>query len=769
LKPNGQEGTELTLRAIDADISLAGQFAYAKQTLIFHNTISDRIEADFIYTLPQNTQITSFAYWYGAERVPARIYEKQEAAAIYQHITSRKRDPALIEMIDKSTFRARIFPVMPNADLKVEMTLVQTLHASPGSVAFTLPIQDSGNPLDSARVRVQVKDVASTAQVRNNFGLKETRSGSLVTMRLARTNFQPEHNLTIRVDRPRQAMTVSVYSGMVRGEGYFAGAITSARAVIRPRLFLSGGGISDLIIDSPSRLRAGETLLITGRYRTGGTHTVTLTDASRSHTETAQLALSNHAATGDVAMDLWASRWMEKLSRSEGNENRVIALSRRYRLPSRYTSWLAVPKSEMQWYQLEMSLTAYANQVRQAGVKAPGSRRLEAKIERISRQMPALSERDQLSMAEALNQAFANVVVEDAAAGKIQESRQLYRTFKELSHRLTPAQNWDEVSSNVQGLAENATSELFEAYGRPNVSQRQITTLKLKIANLLALTNSGQSLHDFLSERHQGWVDRNPEAQALRESLRSEYAQVKPNAVKIADLKARYKRQFATPFDNSQSRHVAQARLDWTEVSGKHQRLEQMDVSNPRRQVQVAAATRELDRRISELRARYGDPLIRIAAPEDAQHVTALMPDGEIKPLVWDAASHCWQARFDIPRYATPGDYTITIIIVTHEGIRRTVAIHYHVDLTPPSGLAHSTTDQGAHAHLEITASDNTARVKAILPWNTVVELQQAGANLFRADIPVPESFRSGSYAVTYVLTDQAHNRTVMQIDMAAK
>ena len=85
--------------------------------------------------------MTSFAYWYGDEKVPARIVEKEEAAAIYAHITARMRDPALVEMIGKNTFRARIFPVMPNSDLKVEMNLVQTLRSDAKGAHFTLPLQ----------------------------------------------------------------------------------------------------------------------------------------------------------------------------------------------------------------------------------------------------------------------------------------------------------------------------------------------------------------------------------------------------------------------------------------------------------------------------------------------------------------------------------------------------------------------------------------------------------------------------------------------------
>lgn len=73
------------------------------------------MEAEFIYELPAGAVATYFAYWAGEEKVVARVVEKEEAKKIYETITySWSRDPALIEMTRKNTFRARIFPVFPN-------------------------------------------------------------------------------------------------------------------------------------------------------------------------------------------------------------------------------------------------------------------------------------------------------------------------------------------------------------------------------------------------------------------------------------------------------------------------------------------------------------------------------------------------------------------------------------------------------------------------------------------------------------------------------
>ena len=84
LKPTGGNALPLRTKALDADVTLDRQFATTKLTLLFQNETSDRIEADFIYTLPKDTLVTYFAYWFGEEKVVARVVEKERAAAIYQ-------------------------------------------------------------------------------------------------------------------------------------------------------------------------------------------------------------------------------------------------------------------------------------------------------------------------------------------------------------------------------------------------------------------------------------------------------------------------------------------------------------------------------------------------------------------------------------------------------------------------------------------------------------------------------------------------------------
>jgi hypothetical protein len=186
-----------------------------------------------------------------------------------------------------------------------------------------------------------------------------------------------------------------------------------------------------------------------------------------------------------------------------------------------------------------------------------------------------------------------------------------------------------------------------------------------------------------------------------------------------------------------------------------------------------------LEKRRSELlnsishelwRARMGDPLISVEAPADAEQVVALLPPGEVKPLTFNLDKQRWEARFDIPAYAAEGEYVITVIIVLQDGTRKVLTLRYRVDLTPPTGAGQAQVVTAAEPtlRLEVDASEDTARVAALLPWGERVELKPSTQpHRFFTLVPVPPAQPGTAFAVTFMLTDQAHNRTTVQVEVA--
>jgi Ca-activated chloride channel homolog len=167
--------------------------------------------------------------------------------------------------------------------------------------------------------------------------------------------------------------------------------------------------------------------------------------------------------------------------------------------------------------------------------------------------------------------------------------------------------------------------------------------------------------------------------------------------------------------------------------------------------------------------ASTGDPLLTVEAPPNAEHVVALMPGGDVKRLRFNPGSQRWEVRFDIPTYAREGDYVVRVVIVRKDGTRRLVTVRYGVDLSPPRGTGHAALVPAnvPVLRLELEASEDTARVVALLPWGDKAVLRPAelqGAH-WSTLVPVPPGEEGTPHRVTFVLTDRAHNRTTIQVE----
>ena len=99
---------------------------------------------------------------------------------------------------------------------------------------------------------------------------------------------------------------------------------------------------------SDETARAGQTFVAVGRYRGSGEALVKL--GARS----IRVNFSDAKITGNIAALMWGARRIETLSKHERNRAAVINLSKRFNIPSKWTSWLAVPAVEKQAFETRL-------------------------------------------------------------------------------------------------------------------------------------------------------------------------------------------------------------------------------------------------------------------------------------------------------------------------------------------------------------------------------------------------------------------------------
>ena len=121
----------------------------------FENLTGQRIQADYVFPIPQGAVLDDFAMWVGDKKLTAEVLPASEARRIYEDIVRRQMDPALLEYVGNNAFRARVFPIEPGERKRIRLSYSQVLTADNGIYEYIYPLNTekfSARPLDSVSV-----------------------------------------------------------------------------------------------------------------------------------------------------------------------------------------------------------------------------------------------------------------------------------------------------------------------------------------------------------------------------------------------------------------------------------------------------------------------------------------------------------------------------------------------------------------------------------------------------------------------------------------
>jgi len=126
----------------------------------FENLTGRRIEADYVFPIPEGAVLENFAIWVGGEKITGKVLAAKEAREIYEEIVRRQLDPALLEYIGNDAFRARVFPIEPHERKRVQMSYTQMLKADNGVYEYVYPLNTekfSAQMLDEVTVSGKIR------------------------------------------------------------------------------------------------------------------------------------------------------------------------------------------------------------------------------------------------------------------------------------------------------------------------------------------------------------------------------------------------------------------------------------------------------------------------------------------------------------------------------------------------------------------------------------------------------------------------------------
>ncbi|MCU0503223.1 MAG: VWA domain-containing protein [Anaerolineae bacterium] len=145
------------------EVTIKDQVATTHVDQVFVNEAAFPVEGTYLFPLPEDAAISSFDMWVDGQKLEGKLLGREEARAIYEEIVRKQRDPALLEYVGRGAFQARIFPIPPRGERRIELTYTQVLPQKDGLVHYRYPLNTekfSARPIGEVAITVRLEDKA---------------------------------------------------------------------------------------------------------------------------------------------------------------------------------------------------------------------------------------------------------------------------------------------------------------------------------------------------------------------------------------------------------------------------------------------------------------------------------------------------------------------------------------------------------------------------------------------------------------------------------
>jgi len=152
--------TQLSVKYHKVTVTIKDQVARTHVDQVFVNDSAFAMEGTYIFPLPLDATVSQFAMWADGQKMEGKVLSREEARSIYENIVRQRRDPALLEYVNRGAFQARIFPIQPKGERRIEIEYSQVLAADNGLIHYVYPLNTekfSARPLDAVSVSVDIQ------------------------------------------------------------------------------------------------------------------------------------------------------------------------------------------------------------------------------------------------------------------------------------------------------------------------------------------------------------------------------------------------------------------------------------------------------------------------------------------------------------------------------------------------------------------------------------------------------------------------------------
>jgi Ca-activated chloride channel family protein len=223
----------LRVKNHNVTVTIENQVARTKIDQIFVNDSDNVLEGTYIFPLPEDAVISDFAMYVDGVRLEGKVLDREQAREIYEGIVRRQRDPALLEYIGRGAFQARIFPIQPHTEKRVDISYAQVLKVENGLVKYIYPLSTekfSPEPLGSVSINIDLKSAQALKAIyspTHNVGVtRETDFAAKIGYE--DTNVKPDRDFVLYYSVSEDAVgaTLLTYKPDTAADGFFVMLVT---------------------------------------------------------------------------------------------------------------------------------------------------------------------------------------------------------------------------------------------------------------------------------------------------------------------------------------------------------------------------------------------------------------------------------------------------------------------------------------------------------------------------------------------------------------
>lgn len=149
-----------TVKYHHVNVTITDQVANTKVDQVFHNDSSVEREGIYVFPMPEGSAINKFSMFDGEKEIKGKVLPKGEARSVYESIVRQRKDPALLEYIDRNTFKASVYPIPAHGDKRIRLDYSEIVPKSGNAYRYVYSLSTerfSAKPLENCRLTIRIK------------------------------------------------------------------------------------------------------------------------------------------------------------------------------------------------------------------------------------------------------------------------------------------------------------------------------------------------------------------------------------------------------------------------------------------------------------------------------------------------------------------------------------------------------------------------------------------------------------------------------------